>query len=138
MQLIRAGVQEDTCEYSCQFGALEAFSLREGEPTAASRPLDKSRDGLAPSAGAGIVALEELDQARRRGTKTLAEIIGFALAGAGRCRFPETGHRPERESVPVIQWSVPYRENALSSRRKSLLTQLFEQLTRKFRSIPVP
>ena len=92
LQLIRAGVQdraicggvqEDTWEYFCQFDALKAFSLREDEPTAASRPFDKSRDGLVPSAGAGMVVLEELDQARRRGAKILAEVIGFAFTSDG-------------------------------------------------------
>ena len=67
LQLIRAGlqdraicggVQEETWEYFCHFDALNAFSLREEDPAGTSRPFDKARDGLVPSAGAGIVILE--------------------------------------------------------------------------------
>jgi 3-oxoacyl-[acyl-carrier-protein] synthase I len=80
---ICGGVQEETWEYFCHFDALNAFSLREEEPTEASRPFDKSRDGLVPSAGAGIVILEDLDQARRRGAQILCELIGYAFSSDG-------------------------------------------------------
>ncbi|HWU37211.1 MAG TPA: beta-ketoacyl-[acyl-carrier-protein] synthase family protein, partial [Candidatus Acidoferrum sp.] len=77
------GVQEDSWEYFCQFDALRAFSMREDEPTKASRPFDKARDGLVPSAGGGIVILEELEEARRRGAKIYAELIGYAFRSDG-------------------------------------------------------
>jgi 3-oxoacyl-[acyl-carrier-protein] synthase-1 len=91
-QLIRGGLQdraicggshEDTWEYFCNFDALKAFSMRESEPTRASRPFDKSRDGLVPSAGGGIVILEELEEARRRGAPIYAELVGYTFTSDG-------------------------------------------------------
>ncbi|MBI4523750.1 MAG: beta-ketoacyl-[acyl-carrier-protein] synthase family protein [Deltaproteobacteria bacterium] len=80
---ICGGVQEDSWEYFCNFDALSVFSLRENEPTKASRPFDRQRDGLVPSAGCGLVVLEELEQARRRNAKIYAELIGFAFTSDG-------------------------------------------------------
>ncbi len=80
---ICGGVQEDTWESTCGFDGLQAFSLRENEPTKASRPFDKYRDGLVPSSGCGIVILEELEQARRRGARIYAEFIGYAFTSDG-------------------------------------------------------
>ncbi|MBI4270914.1 MAG: beta-ketoacyl-[acyl-carrier-protein] synthase family protein [Candidatus Rokubacteria bacterium] len=91
-QLIRYGLQdraicggahEDTWEYFCQFDALKAFSMREDEPTRASRPFDKHRDGLVPSAGGGILTLEEREQALRRGATIYGEVIGYAFTSDG-------------------------------------------------------
>jgi len=80
---IAGGVQEDTWEAFCHFDALKAFSVREDEPTKASRPFDRHRDGLVPSAGSGLLILEELEEARRRGAKIYAELIGYAFASDG-------------------------------------------------------
>ncbi len=80
---IAGGVQEDTWEAFCHFDALKAFSVREDDPTKASRPFDKHRDGLVPSAGSGVIVLEELEEARRRGAKIYAELIGYAFASDG-------------------------------------------------------
>jgi 3-oxoacyl-[acyl-carrier-protein] synthase-1 len=80
---ICGGMQEDAWETVCNFDALQAFSVREGEPTKASRPFDKGRDGLVPSAGAGLVILEELGHAQRRGAKIYAELVGYALNSDG-------------------------------------------------------
>jgi 3-oxoacyl-[acyl-carrier-protein] synthase-1 len=80
---ICGGVQEDSWEYFCQFDALQVFSMREDEPTKASRPFDKYRDGLVPSAGCGIVILEEMEQAQRRGAKIYAELVGYAFTSDG-------------------------------------------------------
>jgi 3-oxoacyl-[acyl-carrier-protein] synthase-1 len=77
------GVHEDSWEYFCQFDALKAFSMREDEPTRASRPFDKDRDGLVPSAGGSILILEDLERARARGAKVYAELIGYAFTSDG-------------------------------------------------------
>jgi 3-oxoacyl-[acyl-carrier-protein] synthase I len=82
-RIICGGVQEDSWEYFSQFDVLQAFSTREDEPTRASRPFDKDRDGLVPSAGCGILILEDLAQARRRGAKIYAELIGYAFTSDG-------------------------------------------------------
>ena len=80
---ICGGTQEDGWEGVCHFDALQAFSRREDEPTKASRPFDKYRDGLVPSAGSGVVILEELEHARRRGARIYAELLGFAMNSDG-------------------------------------------------------
>ena len=82
-QAIAGGVQEDTWEAFCHFDALRAFSVRENEPTKASRPFDRHRDGLVPSAGSGVLILEELEQARQRGARIYAELIGYAFSSDG-------------------------------------------------------
>ncbi|MDH3404264.1 MAG: beta-ketoacyl-ACP synthase II [Acidobacteriota bacterium] len=62
------------------FAAMKALSLRNDEPTRASRPWDRDRDGFVISEGAGILVLEELEQARARGAAVLAEIIGYGMS----------------------------------------------------------
>lgn len=65
------------------FCALKALSTRNDEPERASRPFDKDRDGFVMAEGAGIVILEELEHARKRGAKIYAEIIGYGMTGDG-------------------------------------------------------
>lgn len=65
------------------FGIMRALSTRNDEPTAASRPYDKDRDGFVLGDGAGILVLESLESALARGAKIYAEIIGFGMSGDG-------------------------------------------------------
>jgi 3-oxoacyl-[acyl-carrier-protein] synthase II len=62
------------------FAAMRALSTRNDEPEKASRPWDAGRDGFVVGEGAGIVVLEELEHARRRGAPILAEIIGYGMS----------------------------------------------------------
>ncbi len=63
------------------FAAMRALSTRNHEPEKASRPWDSGRDGFVIGEGAGILILEELEFARRRGAKILAEIVGYGMSG---------------------------------------------------------
>jgi 3-oxoacyl-[acyl-carrier-protein] synthase II len=63
------------------FGAMRALSTRNQAPAQSSRPWDRGRDGFVIGEGAGILILEDLEVARRRGTKILAEIVGYGMSG---------------------------------------------------------
>lgn len=63
------------------FAAMRALSTRNDEPERASRPWDKLRDGFVVGEGAGLLILEELEHARRRGAPILAEIVGYGMTG---------------------------------------------------------
>jgi 3-oxoacyl-[acyl-carrier-protein] synthase II len=62
------------------FAAMRALSQRNDEPTKASRPFDKDRDGFVIGEGAGILILEELEFAKARGAKILGEVIGYGMS----------------------------------------------------------
>ncbi len=62
------------------FASARALSTRNGDPATASRPWDKGRDGFVLSEGAGIVVLEEMEHAKRRGAKIYAELAGFGMS----------------------------------------------------------
>jgi len=74
------------------FAAMRALSTRNDEPTRASRPFDKDRDGFVIGEGAGILVLEELEFARARGAKILAEVIGYGMSADA---YHMTGIAPE-------------------------------------------
>ncbi len=82
-QVICGGAQEVNPNTFGSFDGLSAFSIRENEPTKASRPFDKDRDGLVPSGGAATVILESLESAQKRGATILAEVIGYGFSSNG-------------------------------------------------------
>lgn len=77
------GAQEVNYYSMATFDALAAFSVRMDEPTKASRPFDRDRDGLIPSGGAAALVLEEYEHAVRRGAPILAEVCGYGFSSNG-------------------------------------------------------
>lgn len=77
------GAQEVNKYAMSSFDALNAFSVRMDEPTKASRPFDRDRDGLIPSGGAAGLVLEEYEHAMKRGATILAEVCGYGFSSNG-------------------------------------------------------
>ena len=100
---VAGGILEDTWEFACQFDAIKAFSKREDAPTKASRPFDVNRDGLVPSAGAGVVILEELEAAKARGAKIYAAVCGYAFASAAHDMTQPTGDGGRRATLLALE-----------------------------------
>ncbi len=81
--VICGGAQEVNPFAFGSFDGLSAFSIRENDPTRASRPFDRDRDGLVPSGGAATVILEDYESAIKRGAPILAEVIGYGFSSNG-------------------------------------------------------
>ncbi|KXX71746.1 beta-ketoacyl synthase [Flammeovirga sp. SJP92] len=82
-RIICGGAQEINPYAMGSFDGLSAFSIREDDPTKASRPFDSDRDGLIPSGGAATVIIESLESAEARNAPILGEIIGFGFSSNG-------------------------------------------------------
>jgi 3-oxoacyl-[acyl-carrier-protein] synthase II len=78
------------------FASMRALSTRNDEPTRASRPFDKDRDGFVIGEGAGILILEELEFARARGARILAEVIGYGMSADA---YHMTGIAPDGQGA---------------------------------------
>jgi 3-oxoacyl-[acyl-carrier-protein] synthase-1 len=90
--LIRNGLQETVICGGAQevnpyavgsFDGISAFSTRENDPTKASRPFDRDRDGLVPGGGAATVILESYESAVKRGAPILAEVLSYGFSSNG-------------------------------------------------------
>lgn len=81
--ILCGGAQETNYYSMASFDALGAFSVRMEEPTKASRPFDRDRDGLIPSGGAAALVLEEYEHAVARGANILAEVLGYGFSSNG-------------------------------------------------------
>jgi len=86
------------------FNLLTALSTHNDEPTRASRPFDKNRDGFVLGEGAGMLVLEELEHARRRGARIHGEVVGFGTT-ADAFRITDT-HPEGRGAVSCIQMAL--------------------------------
>jgi len=100
--IICGGAQEINALSMGSFDALNAFSIREDEPTRASRPFDRDRDGLVPSGGAASIILESYDSAIKRGAKIYGEVLGYGFSSNG-----------DHISVPNVEGPVKSLQRAL-------------------------
>ncbi|MBK6495324.1 MAG: beta-ketoacyl-ACP synthase II [Gemmatimonadetes bacterium] len=90
-QLIKGGISDVMLAGGCEaaitgltvaaFGNMKALSTRNDEPTRASRPFDRGRDGFVLADGAGMMVLEEYEHAKARGATILGEVIGYGASG---------------------------------------------------------
>jgi len=79
--MVAGGTEADvTATALAGFCAMRALSRRNDDPPAASRPFDRDRDGFVLAEGAGVVVVEELERARRRGARIYGEIIGYGMS----------------------------------------------------------
>ena len=79
--MVAGGTEMSTSELGIGgFNAIKALSTRNDDPTKASRPWDKDRDGFVLGEGAGVLILEELEHAKKRGAKIYAELAGFGMS----------------------------------------------------------
>lgn len=81
--IVAGGAQEINPYSMFNFDAIGTFSVHEDEPAKASRPFDRTRDGLVPSGGAATVILETLEHALARGANILGEVIGYGFSSNG-------------------------------------------------------
>ncbi len=82
--MIAGGTEAPLIELTVSgFNAMRALSTRNDDPATASRPFDKERDGFIISEGAGMLILEELEYAKKRGARIYAELIGSGMSGDG-------------------------------------------------------
>jgi len=81
--VVCGGAQEANMYGVAAFDGIQSFSVREAEPTKASRPFDRDRDGLVPGGGAATLVLESYEHAVRRGAKIIAEVVSWGFSGNG-------------------------------------------------------
>jgi len=81
--IVCGGAEENNMYGIASFDALQTFSTRIDEPTKASRPFDRDRDGLVPSGGAATLIIESYEHAMHRGAPILGEILGWGFSGNG-------------------------------------------------------
>lgn len=122
--IICGGAQEVNAISMSSFDALSAFSTRNDEPTKASRPFDRDRDGLIPSGGGATIILESYESAKRRGAPILGEIMGYGFSSNG-----------EHISVPNVDG--PKRALEMALRQGNLKAADIEYLNAHATATPV-
>ncbi len=90
-RVVCGGAQEINWESVASFDATNAFSTRQASPEEASRPFDAGRDGLVPSGGAAMLALERGDLARQRGADILGWVRSYAFSSDGQSLAAPSG-----------------------------------------------
>ncbi len=122
--IVCGGAQEVNIYSVGSFDALSAFSAREENPSEASRPFDKDRDGLVPSGGAATLVLENYDTAAARGAHILGEVIGYGFSSNG-----------EHISVPNVDG--PYRSIKMALKDAEVRPEQIEYVNAHATSTPL-
>ena len=122
--IVCGGAQEINAFSMGSFDALSAFSVREDEPTKASRPFDRDRDGLVPSGGGATVILESYESAVRRGAPIFGEVLGYGFSSNG-----------EHISIPNVDG--PARSLEMALRDANLKPEDIDYLNAHATSTPV-
>lgn len=122
--IICGGAQEVNALSMGSFDALNAFSIRNDDPTKASRPFDRDRDGLIPSGGGATIILESYESAKHRGAPIIGEILGYGFSSNG-----------EHLSVPNIEGPRQSLEMAL--KQAKLHSKSIDYLNAHATSTPV-
>lgn len=81
--VVCGGAQEANMYGVASFDGIQSFALRDDDPTKASRPFDRDRNGLVPGGGAATIILESLENAVSRGARILGEVVGWGFSGNG-------------------------------------------------------
>ncbi|WP_456385437.1 beta-ketoacyl-ACP synthase I [Desulfolithobacter sp.] len=110
--MFAGGADEEHWTQTCMFDAMGALSSRFNHcPEKASRPYDVDRDGFVVANGAGIVVLEELEHARRRGAKIYAEVVGYGATADGHEMVAPSGEgaaRCIRQALRTVPGPIDY------------------------------
>jgi len=102
--IVICGGAQETNKYSMgSFDGLGVFSIRENEPTKASRPFDTQRDGLVPGGGAATIILEDYESAVKRGANILAEVVGYGFSSNGEHISTPNIEGPKRAMEMALQ-----------------------------------
>lgn len=103
--IVCGGAQEVNPYSIGSFDGINAFSTRESDPTKASRPFDRDRDGLVPGGGAATVIIESYEHAKKRGATILAEVMGYGFSSNGDHMSNPNVEGPSRSLAMAIRES---------------------------------
>jgi len=101
--IVCGGAQETSWPGMAAFDALGALSPNEADPARASRPFDRTRDGLVPSGGGAALVVESLESARARGARIYAEVLSYAFSCDGAHMTQPTGLGAEQSMNGVLR-----------------------------------
>lgn len=110
--MFAGGGEEEHWSLTMMFDAMGALSAdRNDDPTHASRPFDVNRDGFISAGGAGILILEELEHARRRGARIYAELVGYGATSDGYDMVAPSGEGASRcmqQAIASVDSTIDY------------------------------